>query len=128
MNKQIEQKLEWAKEHKKEILIGSCIVGGAILLTALGAKGIADWHSKEKAHKERGEKILNAFKDVCIESTEVNEIAYHVDEDLFTNVCPTMEDVILNRDVEKLVIERAYDLGDNLSKHVTVNIENVYGD
>ena len=128
MNKQIEQKLEWVKEHKKEILIGSCIVGGTILLTALGAKGIANSRQKLdwfKVPNETGDKIFETLNEV---KREANEIAYHVDEDLFTNVCPTMEDTILDKGIEKLVIERAYDLGDNLSKRVTVNIENMYGD
>ena len=51
-----------------------------------------------------------------------------VDEHIFTAVAPALEKAVLDKSVEKKVIETAYDLGDNLNKFVTITVENVYGD
>lgn len=51
-----------------------------------------------------------------------------VDKDIFTILAPVIEAAVLDKGLEKVVVDRSYDLGDNLHKLVTVNIENVYGD
>ncbi len=43
-------------------------------------------------------------------------------------LAPAIEGAVLDKGLEKVILDRSYDLGDNLHKLVTVSIENVYGD
>jgi hypothetical protein len=60
--------------------------------------------------------------------TEIELPVKSVDEDVFTMLAPAIEGAVLDKDLEKVILDRSYDLGDNLHKLVTVSIENVYGD
>lgn len=73
-----------------------------------------------------GELILNKQRKTASDHSQftVDEI----DEDIFTNLAPAIEKAVKDRELEKTVIEEAYDLGDRVNKFVTVTIENVYGD
>ena len=114
------EKLKWVKEHKKEILIGTGTVIGTAVLITIGVKS----SRSSKAHKELGEKILDSFNNMP-ELTGTEKV---VDEDIFTSLAPAIEKAVLEKGLEKVTLERAYDMGDNLNKFVTVKIENVYGD
>lgn len=105
------KKLEWVKEHKKEILVGAGTVIGTAVLITIGVK----------CSKSSKGKVIN-------DMPKLKEIGRIVDEDIFTELAPSIEETVLNKGLEKVVLERSYDLGDNLSKYVTVTIENVYGD
>lgn len=60
--------------------------------------------------------------------TEIELPVKSVDEDVFTMLAPAIEGAVLDKGLEKVILDRSYDLGDNLHKLVTVSIENVYGD
>ena len=51
-----------------------------------------------------------------------------IDEAIFTDLAPRMEEAIFNKGLEKTIIEESYELENNLSKFITISIENVYGD
>ena len=111
---------EWAKEHKYELSIGAaCIVGGGLAI--LGVKSFESTKSKNKVFKSFGEKKIGAF-------TGMGKRSRYIDEDIFVDLAPKIQTAVLDKDIEKACIEKAYDLGENLSKQVTVMIENVYGD
>ena len=61
--------------------------------------------------------------------SDISDTIYKsIDERLFVELAPAIEEAVLNKGLEKTIIEEAYDLGDNLSKFVSVTVENVYGD
>ncbi len=96
----MKQKLEWVKKHKKELLIGAGTVVSTVALIAIGVK--------------------------C-SKLRLNGTGKIVDEDIFTSLAPAIEEAVLDKSLEKIILERTYDMGDNIAKFVTINIENVYG-
>lgn len=123
--------IRFLKKHWKKGLV---ILGVA---TVSGVCGYAIFKNFSKPVVVADDAALQKLNDICdaihwdIVTTKLAEGASldKVDEHIFTAVAPALEKaVLLDRDVEKAVIETAYDLGDNLSKMVTVTVENVYGD
>ena len=112
---------EWAKEHELEISIGAaCLVDGGLAI--LGVKGFESAKAKNKAREALGEKIMDAFSGM-------DKISREIDEDIFTDLAPKIERVVLDRNIENVIcIEHTYDLGERLTKYVTVTIRSVYGD
>ena len=106
---------EWVKEHKT-ILIGAGLVAGGAVLTVLVTKKFSCHHSN-----------YTLIPKPELSGFEKN--AKLIDEEVFTDLAPHIEDA-LNKDLDKVVLERSYQLDENelLSKFVTVTVENVYGD
>lgn len=90
------------------------VIGGTILVITGKRYKIL----KKDAYKE----IINTLQ------TEIELPVKSVDEDVFTMLAPAIEGAVLDKGLEKVILDRSYDLGDNLHKLVTVSIENVYGD
>ena len=90
------------------------VIGGTILVITGKRYKIL----KKDAYKE----IIDTLQ------TEIELPVKSVDEDVFTMLAPASEGAVLDKGLEKVILDRSYDLGDNLHKLVTVSIENVYGD
>lgn len=90
------------------------VIGGTILVITSKRYKIL----KKDAYKE----IIDTLQ------TEIELPVKSVDEDVFTMLAPAIEGAVLDKGLEKVILDRSYDLGDNLHKLVTVSIENVYGD
>ena len=90
------------------------VIGGTILVITGKRYKIL----KKDANKE----IIDTLQ------TEIELPVKSVDEDVFTMLAPAIEGAVLDKGLEKVILDRSYDLGDNLHKLVTVSIENVYGD
>ena len=90
------------------------VIGGTILVITGKRYKIL----KKDAYKE----IIDTLQ------TEIELPVKSVDEDVFTMLAPAIEGAVLDKGLEKVILDRTYDLGDNLHKLVTVSIENVYGD
>ena len=90
------------------------VIGGTILVITGKRYKIL----KKDAYKE----IIDTLQ------TEIELPVKSVDEDVFTMLAPAIEGAVFDKGLEKVILDRSYDLGDNLHKLVTVSIENVYGD
>ena len=90
------------------------VIGGTILVITGKRYKIL----KKDAYKE----IIDTLQ------TEIELPVKSVDEDVFTMLAPAIEGAVLDKGLEKVILDRSYDLGDNLHTLVTVSIENVYGD
>ena len=90
------------------------VIGGTILVITGKRYKIL----KKDAYKE----IIDTLQ------TEIELPVKSVDEDVVTMLAPAIEGAVLDKGLEKVILDRSYDLGDNLHKLVTVSIENVYGD
>ena len=88
------------------------VIGGTILVITGKRYKIL----KKDAYKE----IIDTLQ------TEIELPVKSVDEDVFTMLAPAIEGAVLDKGLEKVILDRSYDLGDNLHKLVTVSIENVY--
>ena len=105
---------EFLKDHKKEIIMAgvgvALIVGGIIIGKKIVPKG--------------------CFKGISIplnDSSMPIRAAKYIDEEIFTELAPTIEAAVLGPDINT-VIERSYDVGQGIFKMVTVNIEEFVGD
>lgn len=118
----LEKSKKWVKEHK-DVLVGTgLLVGSSVLMIVLGAKGASKLLIKPKhVPGELGDAVLKGLKEGPLTPHEIDEL-------VFTDLAPKIEDAVLEKGLEKMALERTYNLGDNLSKFVTINVENVYGD
>ena len=107
---------EWVKEHKTILIETGLVVGGAVL-TVLVTKKFSCHHSNYTLVPKP-------------ELSDFEKNAKLIDEEVFTDLAPNIETAVLNKDLDKVVLERSYQLDENelLSKFVTVTVENVYGD
>lgn len=101
------------KKLLKWISLSALSIGGAVMWVAF---------KKNESKSEEHDAISRVLND------DFERTVKEVDEDIFTNLAPAIEEAVLDKDIEKIWYDRSYDLGDNLHKFVTVNIENIYGD
>lgn len=104
-----------------------------LLCTACSVGGYAIGRSITKATTRAIEKEVHRFKGADILTSLKNDNQYapwvkKIDEDIFTNLAPEIEEAILNYGLEKYWAERTYELDPVTSKLVTVTIETVNGD
>lgn len=116
---------EWVKNHKEGIIAGA-IVGGIVSLSIAIVAGCADGGTSvpkitHVAEPKFGPDVVTAYEDI--------------DEAIFTDLAPEIEDHVMDlTESGKVTIERFYDmagageLGINLTKMVTVVIEDIVGD
>ena len=111
-----EEVKKWVKEHEGTLIQVGFIFGGAVL-TVVGVK-IFNAHNSHYSVVKRPE------------LSEFEKNANLIDEAVFTDLAPNIEKALLNKGVDKVVLERSYGLDEEelLSKFVTVTVENVYGD
>ena len=123
MKKVTVTKEEEKKKENKALKVGLTIAGIALL----GGTGYAlSKHiKKQKAIAKVNKDILKNYDSLSRNSTIVETV---IDEAIYTDLAQAIEDTVLDRGMEKAIIERSYDLGDNIHKFVSVSIENVYGD
>ena len=101
----------WWNEHKAGIIGGVITTGSAILLALVYGKGYSDG---KRIGMHSGSKN---FIDIPDESDLDTDHLYPnasstkmVDEDIFTNIAPQIEDAILNDDINDQYISTNYDL------------------
>lgn len=102
-----------AKELAKEYwfpalcLVGGVVIGKIVFKTKyVRIKGsLTELFSKEKS----------------------NFIADIVDEDVFIELGPSIKEAVLSEGLEKVYIDRTYDLGDGIGKVVKVTVEKITG-
>lgn len=116
---------KFLKKHWKKglVILGAAVIGGVC--------GYAVFKSFSNLTFDQAQLVPNGNKldwaeisDELFDGATLNKAEEHI----FTAVAPALYKAVLDKDVEKGVIETAYDLGDNLSKMVTITVENVYGD
>lgn len=121
----------WIKENK--LLIASGVLTTASIVAAVIYKKQVNNCKKDLdllAHtiSKQEQFILDTLKGYEVDLSDVNKRIGKVDEDIFTSLAPDIENAILNTSIDKIVIERTYDMGDNLHKLVTTTVEGIYGD
>lgn len=98
---------------QKGILV---IIGaGATIITVKAVRAII----KKKTGVDTGE---------VIEMKERDKLLMAVDEDIFSDLAPTLENVIIDQGIEKVNISRCYDIGDNVHKCVEITMDTIVGD
>ncbi len=105
---------------KHEVLLRVLGVGAVLVI---GGTAFVIMGRRRKIMRKDGKEILDILQK---DTTEL--FVKNVDEDVFTMIAPAIEEAVLDKGLEKVIIDRSYDLGDNLHKLVTVSVENIYGD
>ena len=131
----IKEKLDTARdfinEHKLEF-----ITGGAVLLALGGSYMLGKTNGRLAVEQEmlddEGKDILKAlsgagktFADGDAETKHKMEL---VDEQIFTDLAPEIENYVLDNGIDHAVSERSYDIGNNYHKLVKVDVTQVVGD
>lgn len=109
------------KDHK-----AGCVIAGLIIFEGVCYVILRRPHKDEKLSTDdlpsqfddKGELLPAAKK----------ELLKRVDEDIFTDLAPLIEKMVMDDSIEKAGIERTYDTDINYHKIVTVSIEQVVGD
>lgn len=114
----LEKVKDFLRNHKNLLL---ALGAGAVIV--IGGTFYVIVSKENKILRKKGKEILDTLQKNTTESP-----VRSVDEDVFTMLAPAIEEAVLDKGLEKLVLDRSYDLGNNLHKLVTVSIENVYGD
>lgn len=99
-----------------------------VTLTTAGATGYAFY--KIGLLQGLNLNLINEFRHAegidslfCVNTDE--GLCVNADEGIFTDLAPAIEAAVLNKNLEKVHLDRSYKIGDNLSKNVQVVIENV---
>lgn len=108
--------LNFVDDHKWEIL--GTIAGTAVGLIFLNRHFKAK--ERAKALEEESKELLKVFES----SQQRNPLVMKIDEEIFTDLAPEIEEMVLNKGVEKGWISRTYKIGGG-SKLVEVNVEKV---
>lgn len=112
----LEKVKKFLRKHKNLLAVlgagATIIIGGTFYYTIIG---------------KRSKMQLEEFLDILQKNTtEIpRQIIKNVDKDIFTTLAIDIEEAVLDKSRKILVLDRFYDLGDNLHKLVTVSIENV---
>ena len=109
---------DFVKEHKVEIGLTIVTTVSGIGLFILGKK----LYALDTKHK--------SFKSFNVPSvTDVlPEFIRKIDEEIFTDLAPEVENLVISDGVEHAVVERSYTLEPTLHKLVTVKIDAIHGD
>ena len=87
---------EFCKEHKMEIIIGGIVIVGAVA-------GFKVWSKKLDI---KGKKIADALKEAA--TNLPHETHRFVDEDIFTNIAPAIEEAVLEEGLDEALFEKFY--------------------
>lgn len=115
-----ETKVEkWVREHKKELAIAGAIIGSF----ALGMLYEQCTNKKLKKLHE-AEKELEGYK-----LSDPDECTKRIDEDIFTNLAPTIEDAVLSGGIDEFYMDRDYPVefesGDTRLRRVSVSVKDM---
>lgn len=116
----------WWNNNWEKILL-SMSAGAAVVMTMVITKMYVDESRKAKLLKKEGEKILETFSKPSVKTT-MAPLAAKIDEDIFVNLAPAIEDAVLQSLVDKAHLEQSYDLDGLTHKLVTVDVETIFGD
>lgn len=114
MKNVIERTKKFVKDHKKAIIIGGVTVAGVASVVILKDKVTA---GNEMYYR----KFFDNFKKAMADMSEVHR---KIDEQIFTDLAPEIEDMVLSEFVEDGYLDRTYELG-NVLKKVEVTIKKV---
>lgn len=108
----------FVKEHKVEIGLTAVTTASGIGLFILGKK----LYALDTKHK--------SFKSFNVPSVTdiLPEFIRKIDEEIFTDLAPEIENFVISDGVEHAVVERSYTLEPTLHKLVTVKIDAIHGD
>ena len=87
---------EFCKEHKAEIIVGGIVIVGAVV-------GFKVWSKKLDI---KGKKIADALKETA--TNLPHETYRFVDEDIFTNIAPAIEEAVLEEGLDEALFEKFY--------------------
>lgn len=114
-----EKTWDFVKEHKVEISLTAVTVVSGIGLIILGRK----LYLLDTKHK--------SFKSISVPSVTESILPDNIriiDEEIFTNLAPEIENLVINDGVENAIVERSFTLEPTLHKLVTVKIDAIHGD
>lgn len=111
MKQEIKKAKRFLNEHKKQIAVS--VTGIAVGIIAYKVFGSSKGVTADAA--------LNALK----KKAEETPIGRQIDEEVFTEIAPAIENAILDSLLDKFVFVRTYDLDELTHKLVKINIETV---
>lgn len=116
--KRIEKVKNYVKKHKKAFIAGGILVTtGVISFVVL----------KKRPAKGSSNAILHIMR--TDDGSALSEATRVIDEEIFTELAPEIEELVLNEEEDHKIIEKYFDLGkDRLFKHVKVEITQYAGD
>ena len=115
----------WFKEHKEIILAGTLTIAGAVFVGCV-AQACENASKKNREHEEEGKEILDVLNSSGFH-TKNNQL---VDEIIFTDIAPQIEDLVLADGVDEGVIDTTfvvdYPLNGDFGKGVYNGKKNVH--
>lgn len=111
-----EKTWDYIKDHKVEIGLTAVTVVSGIGLIILGRK----LYLLDTKHKSFN--VPSVTKDVLPDNIRI------IDEEIFTDLAPEIENLVINSEIEQAIAERSYTLEPTLHKLVTVKIDTIHGD
>ena len=110
---------KWIREHKKQLAIAGAVIGSFALGIAYERctnKKLKAWHEAEKEL----EGYTLSYPDECTK---------RIDEDIFVNLAPTIEDAVLSDGIDAFYIDRDYPVefesGDTRLRRVSVSVSDM---
>ena len=110
-----EKTWDFVKEHKVEIGLTAVTTVSGICLILIGRR----LYLLDTKHKSFN---VPSVTDV------LPEFIRKIDEEIFTDLAPEIENLVISDGVENAVVERSYTLEPTLHKLVTVKIDAIHGD
>lgn len=115
-----ETKVEkWVREHKKQLAIAGAVIGSFVL----GMLYEQCTNKKLKALHD-AEKELEGYT-----LSDPDECTKRIDEDIFTNLAPTIEDAVLSDGIDEFYMDRDYPVefesGDTRLRRVSVSVKDM---
>lgn len=110
---------KWIREHKKQLAIAGAVIGSF----ALGMLYEQCTNKKLKKLHE-AEKELEGYK-----LSDPDECTKRIDEDIFTNLAPTIEEAVLSDGIDEFYMDRDYPVefesGDTRLRRVSVSVSDM---
>jgi len=110
---------KWIREHKKQLVIAGAVISSFALGIAYERctnKKLKAWHEAEKE--------LEGYK-----LSDPDECTKRIDEDIFVNLAPTIEDAVLSDGIDEFYIDRDYPVefesGDTRLRRVSVSVKDM---
>ena len=110
---------KWIREHKKQLKIAGAVIGSFALGIAYERctnKKLKAWHEAKK--ELEGHKL-----------SDPDECTKRIDEDIFVNLAPTIEDAVLSDGIDEFYIDRDYPVefesGDTRLRRVSVSVSDM---
>ena len=119
LQKGAEKTWNFVKEHKVEIGLTVITTVSGIGLFILGKKLYA-LDTKHKSFKD--------FNVPSVTDSVLPEFIRKIDEEIFTDLAPEIENLVICDGVENAIVERSFTLEPTLHKLVTVKIDAIHGD